>query len=136
MPLRQTPVSGLIDIQNLLQVVFGVVSTVEDMHTDPHLQVTSYEAFEVWPSSDTVNRIGGSRTIPTWELFETVFVPSYDRDVPPEYDSLPRGEFQSANELVVALVALNAKREAEHKLQVYDEKFLAEEFVRMTGCGA
>ena len=131
----QTKNSGLVDIHNLLQVVFGVTSTLQDFHDDPHLVVnggTHFGEYEVWPSSDTVNRIGGSRTITTWELFETVFVPSHDRDVPPEYDSLPRGEFKSVNELAIALMTLQAKRAAEYDLQVYDEKIMAQEEEELT----
>ena len=117
-------------VQSLLQEVFNVESEVRDLDNDPHLEIGD-AGFEIWPSEGTRRTISRRIIVRTWDLFENVCIPSCDRDTPDDWDSLPRGTFNSPHEVVSAVMVALARQDIEGKLQAQGERDLADEFAHL-----
>ncbi len=94
-----------------------------DGYDSPMISIDS-EEFEIWPAVDTRPRLGGTVEVRTWELYEGVSIPSFDRDTPDDYDSIPRGTFGSISDVVAAAELAIARRDIEGRIQEWGEQLM------------
>lgn len=82
------------------------------------------EGFEIWPAAEKRYRPGRIVEVRTWELFENVVIPSFDRDTPDDCDSLPRGTFGSISDVVAAAELAIARQDIEGRIQAWGERMM------------
>lgn len=99
---------------------------------DVHIAIEP-DGFEIWPSVGTRPRLGGTVDVRTWDVFEGVHIPSTDRDTPDDYDSLPRGTFGGASDVVAAVELAIARRDIDGRIQEWGERQMVWELEHVGG---